>query len=138
MNKQDVPEFVKAYIKKCKEGPYPYLAAALHKPWAVNFEVADWLQIFDDLDGIDEEQARTNQELFVRIWLEEEQVEVPQFVAKTMKMYDSVLELLAEYYFDQTAEIDNDNLAAWVDRNEKNFFKAWINGYKVEPAEVAE
>lgn len=86
--KVKVPTFVAAYIEKSKEGPYPFLGEALDKPWASNFEVADWLQIFDDLDGIDEEQAVRNQEIFARAWLDGYEVEEePKWIVRIGKVY---------------------------------------------------
>ncbi|MBC1913104.1 DUF1642 domain-containing protein [Listeria booriae] len=69
-----VPQFVADYIEDAKKGVYNTLAAAFNCH-TKNWDVASWLQNFDDLDGLDYDKAYKNQELFARAWLNGYEVE---------------------------------------------------------------
>ncbi|MBC2188691.1 DUF1642 domain-containing protein [Listeria booriae] len=70
-----VPQFVADYIEDAKKGVYNTLAAAFNCH-TKNWDVASWLQNFDDLDGLDYDKAYKNQELFARAWLDGYEVEM--------------------------------------------------------------
>ncbi|MBC2143688.1 DUF1642 domain-containing protein [Listeria innocua] len=69
-----VPQFVADYIEDAKKGVYNTLADAFNCH-TKNWDVASWLQNFDDLDGLDYDKAYKNQELFARAWLDGYEVE---------------------------------------------------------------
>ncbi|MBC2369928.1 DUF1642 domain-containing protein [Listeria booriae] len=69
-----VPQFVADYIEDAKKGVYNTLAAAFNCH-TKNWDVASWLENFDDLDGLDYDKAYKNQELFARAWLDGYEVE---------------------------------------------------------------
>lgn len=57
-------------------------------------------------------------------------VEVPNFVARAIEKYDSMLSLLASEYFDPYDEAPDDKLAVWIgEDNQYVLAQAYIDGY---------
>lgn len=97
-DKPRVPKFISDYIKEFKEDdPYPFLANAMDNAQYSDYPVGEWLQVFDDLDGIDEEQAHNNQQLFAEAWIAYPNIEIikePEWVIRYGNFYykESIIE----------------------------------------------
>lgn len=60
-------------------------------------------------------------------------VEIPSFVARAIKKYDSMLSLLANEYFDPYDEAPDDKLVEWIDEgNQYVLARAYMYGYTIK------
>lgn len=59
----------------------------------------------------------------------ETRVEIPNFVARAIEKYDSMLSLLANEYFDLYDEAPDDKLAVWIEKNQYTLAQAYTCGY---------
>lgn len=60
-------------------------------------------------------------------------VKLPQFIINTMNGYDSLHDMLAEEYFNNSAEeINSDEIQCWIGENFDTLCRAWLDGYEAE------